>query len=132
MAVINEGVVSSINITNAGTGYTGIPSVSIAIPESFGTDGSASFDLNEIITGESSSSTARVRSYNSSNFVLSVSNITGAFIPGETIVGSGGSSLTLKSVNYIDTTQPYTESSTIQTEADSILDFSEVNPFGGV
>ena len=132
VAVINEGVVSSINITNAGTGYTGIPSVSIAIPESFGTDGTASFSLNEIITGESSSSTARVRSYNSSNFVLSVSNITGAFIPGETIVGSGGSSLTLKSVNYIDTTQPYTESSTIQTEADSILDFSEVNPFGGV
>ena len=132
MAVLTDGVVSSIRITNAGAGYTTAPSVSIAIPESFGTDGTADFSLNEIITGQTSSATARVKSYNSTNFVLSVSNITDAFIPGERIVGAGGSSLTLKSVNYIDTTQPYTESNTIQIEADSILDFSETNPFGGV
>ena len=70
------------------------PSVSIAIPESFGTDGTE-FKFNEIITGLTSSATARVKSYNSTNFVLSVSNITDAFIPGERIVGLGGSSLTL-------------------------------------
>ena len=132
VAVLTDGVVSSIRITNAGAGYTTAPSVSIAIPESFGTDGTADFSLNEIITGQTSSATARVKSYNSTNFVLSVSNITDAFIPGERIVGAGGSSLTLKSVNYIDTTQPYTESNVIQVEADSILDFSETNPFGGV
>ena len=117
VAVLTDGVVSSIRITNAGAGYTTAPSVSIAIPESFGTDGTADFSLNEIITGQTSSATARVKSYNSTNFVLSVSNITDAFIPGERIVGAGGSSLTLKSVNYIDTTQdPYTESNVIQVE----------------
>ena len=132
VAVLTNGEVSSINMLDSGSGYTEEPTVTIALPESFGTDDEASFKLNEIITGETSGATARVRSYNTKNFVLSVSNITDAFILGERITSSGGSSLTLGSVNYIDTTQPYTQSVIYEAEADEILDFTETNPFGGV
>ena len=131
-AILSNGLISSIQITNAGAGYTTSPSVTISVPQSFGLlSDETTYALNEVVIGSASSATARVRSYDANNFLLSVSNITGTFVTGENIVGAGGSYLNLLSTDYIDT-EPYSSSRDIQTEADSILDFTEVNPFGGV
>ena len=64
---------------DSGSGYTEEPTVTIALPESLGMMMKLHL-LNEIVTGETSDS-ARVKSYNTTNFVFSVSNITDAFIP---------------------------------------------------
>ena len=104
----------------------------VSVPQSYGIlSDEVTYSLNEVVVGSESSATARVRSYDANNFLLSVSNITGTFSVGENIVGVGGSYLNLLSTDYIDI-EPYSSSRDIQTEADSILDFTETNPFGGV
>ena len=89
------------------------------------------FVFNEIITGAASSTTARVRVWNSDTSELEVATVTGTFLVGEKIIGS-----TSKAVHTIRLTdvQPleggYADNFDIETEADKILDFSEQNPFG--
>lgn len=131
-AILSNGLISSIQIINAGAGYTVPPSIVVSVPQSYGIlSDEVTYSLNEVVVGSESSATARVRSYDANNFLLSVSNITGTFLVGENIVGVGGSYLNLLSTDYIDI-EPYSSSLDIQTEADSILDFTETNPFGGV
>ena len=131
--------VDSIRILNAGIGYTEgeAPTVSVA---GFSTIGVGTFIYNEIVTGQLSGTTARVRDFRTvtSPFpgVLPVTNLrvslnTGKFSAGEIIVGS------ISSARYVvsdyDTESydnPYDVNEEIETEADDILDFTESNPFG--
>ena len=140
IATINANTeVDSIRILNAGIGYTEgeAPTVSVA---GFSTIGVGTFIYNEIVTGELSGTTARVRDFRTtvSPFpgVLPVTNLrvslnTGKFSVGEIIVGS------ISSARYVvsdyDTESydnPYDVNEEIETEADDILDFTESNPFG--
>ena len=131
--------VDSIRILNAGIGYTeGVaPTVSVA---GFSTIGVGTYIYNEIVTGELSGTTARVRDFRTVNSpipgVLPVTSLrvslnTGKFSAGEIIVGS------ISSARYVvsdyDTESydnPYDVNEEIETEADDILDFTESNPFG--
>ena len=62
---------------------------------------------------------------------MRVSLNTGKFYVGETIVGSSSSaSYTIKSYEDDSYENPYDVNEEIETEADSILDFTESNPFG--
>lgn len=89
------------------------------------------FVFNEIVTGSVSGTTARVRTWDASTNLLEISNISGSFSVGENIVGStSGASRALRVIDTNPTDDGFADNFNIETEADSILDFSEQNPFG--
>jgi hypothetical protein len=122
------GTITQIRITNAGLGYTVAPTITIGNPalNSFG-----NFIFNEVVVGSQSGVTARVRSWNSVNNVLEVSQVNGEFIAGENIVGSASSaSHYLKKIEVFPARDGFSNNEEIEEEADKIIDFSETNPFG--
>lgn len=122
------GTITAIRITNAGLGYTQIPTITISSPSFVGV---GTYQYNELVTGSISSVTARVRSWNAITSTLEVSNETGSFIRGESIVGSASSAsyvLSLVGNNFVE--DAYADNNDIEIEADKILDFTESNPFG--
>ena len=126
--VSSAGSITQIRITNAGLGYTQPPSITIGNPS---LSSLGSYTFNEIITGSTSGTTARVRSWSSVTNVLEVSKVSGEFIAGETLVGTASSaSRTLRSIEVFAVKDGYSDNETIEEEADSIIDFSDVNPFG--
>ena len=129
-AVVSAGgTITNIYLTNTGVGYSVAPTISIAAPTS-GTN-TGNFVFNETVTGSSSGTTARVRSWNTSTNVLEVANISGSFTRGETLTGAtSGATRTLRVIDKTVDSDPYADNFDIETAADSILDFSEQNPFG--
>jgi hypothetical protein len=125
--------VSSISITNPGVGYTIAPQVVINGPSIL--TGIGTYLFNEIVTGSRSGTTARVKYWDFDTKILKVSfvnNVTpNGFFPGETVVGSISNAQ--YSINTYSNWNPYDkygDNLQIQIEAESILDFSESNPFG--
>ena len=129
ISTINSaGVVTAIYITDPGEGYIITPSITISSPS---LNSTGDFIFNEIVTGSVSGTTARVRSWNSVTNSLEVSNTNGTFRIGENIVGSeSGASHQLRTFNTNTPNDGYSDNSTIESEADLIIDFSETNPFG--
>jgi len=129
VSVINSsGSVSAIYITNAGSGYTVAPTVTVSNPPS---SGSGDFIDNEIVTGSTSGTTAKVKSWNSVTSVLTVSIVSGEFTAGESLVGAeSGATHSLRVIQTDNLVDPYADNDNIEFEADQILDFSESNPFG--
>ena len=122
------GTITAIRITNAGLGYSVAPSISISQPSM---TSSGTFIFNEAVTGSSSGTTAKVRTWNSITNVLEVSNVSGAFVIGENIVGTSSSaSHQLRNIDLNTNNDGFADNSSIETEADLIIDFSEKNPFG--
>ena len=128
-AILNSsGSITAIRITNAGLGYTQTPTVTISSPPA---SGIGTYQYNEIVTGSISNVTARVRNWNAVTKKLEVSNVTGSFVAGETIVGSASSaSYILSSPNVRSINDAYADNENIEEEADKIIDFTESNPFG--
>jgi len=129
-AEISSGnIVTAIRIVNPGIGYTEAPTVTISNPPLV--SGSGVFQFNELITGSTSGTTARVKEWNSTTNTMKISIIDGYFVPGETVVGSASSATyAVGSYSSDDTYNKYTDNDEIETEADLILDFTESNPFG--
>ena len=126
--VSSAGTITSIRIINAGLGYTQAPTVTISSPYS---SGIGTFAFNETVTGSISGVTAIVRNWNVVTSELKVSNVTGSFVAGETIVGSSSSaSYKVRSINSDINDDGYADNNDIELEADSIIDFTETNPFG--
>jgi hypothetical protein len=126
--VSSAGSITSIRITNAGLGYTQSPTVTISGPNS---SGIGTFRFNETVTGSISGVTATVRNWNVITNELKVSNVTGSFVSGETVVGSASSAnYKIRSINDDVNVDGYADNNDIQSEADSIIDFTESNPFG--
>jgi hypothetical protein len=122
------GTITSIRITNAGLGYTVPPTIIIENPS---LNSIGNFTFNELVTGSQSGVTARVKSWNSITNVLQVSQVSGEFIAGENIVGTASSaSHYLKAIDVFAVKDGYVANEEIQEEADTIIDFSESNPFG--
>ena len=123
------GTITDIHITNAGAGYSVAPTVSIAAPPSGSNAGN--FAFNEIVTGSTSNTTARVRSWDADTNVLEVASASGSFSAGETLTGStSGAIRVLRTIDKTVDNDPYADNFDIETAADAILDFSEQNPFG--
>ena len=129
-------VVKSILIEDAGRGYSQAPVVTIADPEAL--TGIGTFQFNEIVTGSRSFLRARVKEWDVDTLVLKVSNVgtsktapDGKFFPGETIIGETSGARYVTN-NYVqdDTYDKYTENDEFETLGDSLIDFSESNPFG--
>ena len=121
--------VSSIRITDPGSGYTSVPVITISDPTTI--VGIGTYQFNEIIRGSTSGAEARVKSWDDMTNTLKVSYVTGTFREGENIVGTASSAVySMSSYNADDTYDKYTENDEIESEADDILDFTESNPFG--
>ena len=86
-ALINaNNQVSSIRIINPGIGYTQVPTITLSDPSLI--TGVGTYYMNEIVTGQTSGTTARVKSWDLDTKVLKVSNVgigttISGFIPGE-------------------------------------------------
>jgi hypothetical protein len=137
-AVLNNGVVSQILVSDAGLGYTTTPEILIGSPFS---SGSGTYIFNEEVVGSASSMTARVRDWNANTLQLQLGNPSGEFLPGELVVGqeSGASYQILQSPGLLTVDEredqglivnKYKQNDDIQIAANEILDFSEKNPFG--
>ena len=108
------------------------------------TTGIGTFTINETVTGQTSGATARIRDINIDyltgdggedrtrpNKYLELGSITGTFYVGETVVGSASSATYIvKSYDDDSSGDEYDINDNIETEADSIIDFTESNPFG--
>jgi len=122
------GTVTSINVTDSGNKYILPPDITISEPSS---TSSGEFVFNEIVTGSTSNVTARVRSWNSITNVLEIAAVSGSFSLGETLTGStSGATRVLRIVDKTIDNDPFADNFNIESAADSILDFSEQNPFG--
>ena len=128
----SAGVVTSIYISNSGSGFSTSPTITIGSPIGIGTGvGVGTYVFNEVVTGETSGVTARVKTWTKSTNVLEVSIIDGTFTPGEVIVGSKSNArYGILEQNTDDLVTPFADNDNIELEADKILDFSETNPFG--
>ena len=136
-SISSDNKLDAINLIRPGAGYTEAPTINIA---GFSTVGVGTFVYNELVTGESSGVTGRVRDFRTVVSVtpgvapitnLRVSLNTGKFSTGEIIVGSISSARYVVQ-DYDDESydNPYDVNEEIELEADSILDFTESNPFG--
>ena len=125
------GRVREVRITDAGVGYSTTPTITVGAA---GTIGIGTFSYGEIIKGQTSLSTAFVTSWDAPTLTLKARNLSGDFQVGELIVDNEGSAYRLNTVDYNDDdfAPDYNSGDTIQSEADSILDFTEKNPFGEV
>ena len=122
------GSISAIYFSNSGTGYTALPTINISDPDLTST---GSFTFNEIVTGSISGTTARVKTWNSVTNELEVYTVSGDWTVGEKIVGSSsGASHQLRVISLDPVDDGFTDNINIEIQADSILDFSERNPFG--
>ena len=122
------GTISAIYMTNAGLGYSVAPTIVVESPAS---SSSGNFAFNEIVTGSVSGTTARVRIHDASNNTLEIATISGDFVPGETVTGgTSGATAEIRVVSTEPNDDGFADNINIETEADSIIDFSEQNPFG--
>ena len=127
----SNGNVTQVYLTDSGAKYVITPVVTFSEPIAGIITSSGSFIFNEIITGGTSGTTARVKEYNAPNNTLEISIVDGAFVAGETITGAdSGAVHIVKGVNNDDLVTPYADNDTIELEADSIINFSKSNPFG--
>jgi|TARA_Y100000310_G_scaffold202000_1_gene202069 hypothetical protein len=128
-AIVNSaGAISAIHFTNSGAGYTVAPTITIANPD---LDSTGDFAFNEVVTGSVTGTTARVKRWDSTTNELEIYKVGGDFTVGENIVGStSGASHQLRVISTDPPDDGFADNVNIETEADSILDFSEQNPFG--
>jgi hypothetical protein len=128
----SAGIVTVAYITHAGLGYTQAPTITFDAPTGIGTTvGVGTFIFNEIITGQTSGTTARVKKWTASSNSLEVSIVDGTFTPGEKIQGQdSGAFYIVTNQNTDDLVDAFADNDTFETEGDAILDFSETNPFG--
>jgi hypothetical protein len=148
--------VSSITISDGGSGYSTIPQVIISPPTGVGETATAialidtDYRVSEIrivnagygyteAPGDTSDTQARVKKFvkrfdineNNPPIELQVSINTGKFYPGEVLVGTISSSrYIIQSYDTNSYNDSYDSNEEIQIAADSIIDFSESNPFG--
>ena len=126
-------VVKNIYVDNAGIGYTVAPSVVISSPQITGV---GTFIFNEIIIGETSRTEARVKHWDQDTKILKISNVgigstAKGFQTGEVILGQeSGAKYTTADFLKEDIDDKYNQGDEFELEADKILDFTEVNPFG--
>jgi len=137
----DDNTISAVRVIDPGSGYTSAPTITFGLPNQIG---NGNFVFNEIVTGSSSGTKARVKDWNASDKEIQLSNISGEFLHGETITGeTSGAQHKIVILNTITTNplisddefnvvEEYDENDVIQSEADDILDFTERNPFGRV
>lgn len=100
----------------------------------FATGGTGTFTAGETVVGGTSNVQAEVKTFDATARTLQVYNRTGIFTIPETITGqTSGAAWTTSSYNTLNNTNSeFDQNEFFETEADSILDFTQGNPFGEV
>jgi len=137
VAQISNGSVTSIRLLDSGLNYFSNPTIVIGSPV---ITGIGTYIPNEPIIGSASSTSAYVKSWNAVTRILEISNSSGSFVKGETLIGQkSGARYVLEIINTDNISDPqdkinlrdgYSQNLEIEVEADKILDFDERNPFG--
>jgi hypothetical protein len=126
----NVGGISTIRIVNAGYGYTQIPTITVSAGTTVST---GNFIFNETVTGSISNAVGTVKDWDFETKELKVTGFGTNFIVGDVVVGTASSATYIVSNGgEFQTTSAYDNSDIIEEEADNILDFSEINPFGEI
>lgn len=131
--ISSAGIVTDIYIIEGGEGYSTAPLVFIDPPPSLleGNIGTGTFVFNEVVIGQTSNTSARVKSWDATTNVMEVSIVDGYFLVGEVIIGQeSGARYMIGGYTTDDLVTPYAQNDDIQIEADKIVDFSHLNPFG--
>jgi len=125
-----NGGISTVRIINAGYGYTQVPTITISAGS---TVSYGNYIFNETVTGSISGATGLVKNWDSETKILKVTGFGTAFITGDVVVGAASSAMyIIRDSGDFETAQTYDSSDDIQDEFDSIIDFTEINPFGEV
>lgn len=139
-AILNNvnNAIDYIRIDDPGSGYLTPPLVTIGDPPVV--SGVGTFWYNEQVVGSNSGTKARVKRWDAEDGILQISIENGTFLPGETIVGSSSSAIyvidnyinkrDVPAVSSVENIDDYEQNDDIEFEADQILDFTELNPFG--
>lgn len=138
--IIQNGALTGIRIVQAGIGYTVAPQIVISNPSN---NSSGTFTFNEIVSGNITGNSARVKKWDKPTNILEVGNMTGSFVPGEVLTGaesnavytvqSGISSMTTEELTQIGIViNPYAQNNDIQVEANKVIDDTEYNIFGTI
>jgi len=124
--ITTTGIVTAARYINAGVGYTASPIIEIGGSVGITT---GLYKFNEEVVGSITSTRAYVKDWNYESRILKVSIINGQFAEGEIIVGAGAS-YKVYSVEVDNLYDAFSSNKDIQEAADSVIDFSEKNPFG--
>lgn len=153
IGILNNGELSNTNIYKSGSGYTTTPTVTISAPPSGGTQATATATLtNGVVSGititdagsgytsapeilispSPAEPQGKVIRFDYSNRQIELININGTFTDNETLRGlSSGAEWVVNEFSTIQKqNDPLSDSLDIETEADSIIDWTETNPFG--
>jgi hypothetical protein len=123
-----SGGISTIRIVDAGLGYTTAPNITISAGS---TVSSGNFIFGESVRGLQSNAVGIVKSWDSATKQLNVSGMGTDFVIGDTIVGTASSAIyRISKYSTYELVDSYDENNEIEEEADEILNFTEVNPFG--
>ena len=136
--ISRAGVVTFVYVTSGGDNYEEVPKVLFDPPASVGElpDGSTrtmggSYIFNEVVEGQTSGCTARVKDWNGNTNFIQLGIIGGTFIAGEYLIGqTSGACYVFGRINTDDIVSPYAANQVIEIAADRIIDFSNDNPFG--
>lgn len=125
-----NGGISTIRIINAGSGYTSAPTITIGAGS---TVSSGNFIFGEYVVSSTTNVTGIVQNWDPYTKELKVSGIGTNFIVGEIITGqTSNSTYVIKNYDMPNSATKYDDNKNIEDEADKIIDFSELNPFGEV
>lgn len=138
--IIDNGQVKELKIIRSGIGYTVAPQIVFSSPTNIS---SGDFLFNEIISGNITGNSARVKKWDPVNNLLEIGNMTGSFTPGETITGNdsnakytvqaGITTLTIEDAQQLGVNvNPFSQNNDIQIEANKVTDDTEYNIFGRV
>jgi len=125
-----SGGISTIRIVNSGYGYTLPPTITISAGS---TVASGNFIFGEQVRGSISGALGIVKNWDPTSKTLKVSGMGTDFVDGDIIVGAASSaSYVVRFYQTYELQDAYDESDEIEEEADKIIDFTEINPFGEV
>jgi hypothetical protein len=103
-----------------------------AIALTLSVGGTGTFQVGETVTASTTGTTAEVKSWDDTTRIMQVINRTGTFATGEAITGNTSSAVwvvgTFDTLN--NTNSEYDQNRVIEDAADSIIDWTEGNPFG--
>lgn len=125
-----SGGISTIRIINAGSGYTISPTVTISAGS---TVASGNYIVGETVSGSLSGAFGIVKNWNPVTGQLKVSGMGTDFTNGDVVVGAASSATyIIGGYKTYELIQDYAQNDEIEEEADKIIDFTEINPFGEV
>ena len=130
--ISSDNMVTRILISDAGIGYTTGTGIATVSPPPVIT-GIGTYKFNEVVTGSLSSAEGRVKTWDVTSGVLKLGTTNGKFVSGDIAIGTtSGAQYTVDYIQEAEFSDKYDKGDEIETEADSIIDFSETNPFGQV